>query len=65
YNWNEYSDEDKLNIQNLVLLVGLLYKMCQVNLVSKSNSKKDVNKINKSGIKEALAAKEVVISEVA
>ena len=39
--------------------------MCQVNLVSKSNSKKDVNKINKSGIKEALAAKEVVISEVA
>lgn len=33
--WTKYSPVEKMRIQNLVLLVGLLYKMCNVQLVKK------------------------------
>lgn len=32
-NWDDFSEEDKLNVENTALLVGLLHKMCQVQLV--------------------------------
>lgn len=49
--WNEYTDEDKLFVENLVLLVSLLYNLCKVQLVKNDdNQNKIVNKeeINKS-----------------
>lgn len=33
--WNKFSDSEKLTVQNTVLLVGFLYKMCSVKLVNK------------------------------
>ena len=33
--WINFSSKEKLITQNLILLVGLLYKMCQINLVNK------------------------------
>ena len=32
--------------ENTILLVGLLYKMCRVNLVCKGKSESDINEIN-------------------
>ena len=52
--WNRFSDEAKLATENTVLLVGLLYKMCQVNLVEKSESK-DISNINHEGIRQSLS----------
>lgn len=45
--WNDFSDKEKLTTENTVLLVGLLYKMCQVKLVLKNENENQQNKINK------------------
>lgn len=49
-NWNDFSEQEKQALENTILLVGLLYKMCKVNLVSKSSSQNEINTINKSEI---------------
>ena len=50
--WNDFTEQEKLLTQNSVLLVGILYKMCQVKLVKKTDneSREEVNKeeINKA-----------------
>lgn len=48
--WNEFSQEAKIATQNSVLLVGLLYNMCQVSLVKKVNNDSEMNKVNSSSI---------------
>ena len=45
-NWNNFSDREKKIMENTVLLVGLLYKICNTNLVLKSNSAKGLNEVN-------------------
>ena len=52
--WNHFSEEEKMATQNAVLLVGLLYKMCQVSLVNKSNNENEMNKVNKTAINESI-----------
>ena len=63
--WNEFSDTEKTATQNTVLLVGLLYKMCQVSLVEKAEGKKDMNRINKSEIDESIRNSEIVLEDIA
>lgn len=53
-NWNDFSQEERVATQNAVLLVGLLYKMCQVSLVNKANNENEMNTVNHSEIDEAL-----------
>ncbi len=48
--WSEFSEEEKLATENTILLVGLLYKMCQVNLVLKDKNNDDQNEVNVKGI---------------
>ena len=48
--WNEFSEQDKLAVKNTVMLVGLLYEMCKLNLVNKASNENEMNTINKSGI---------------
>lgn len=51
-NWHNLSMEEQLIIENMVLIVGVLYNMCKVKLVRKSNSS-DQNIINKTEISKA------------
>ena len=44
--WEYFTDEEKLITENTVLLVSLLYKMCQVELVLQSKNENDMNTIN-------------------
>lgn len=44
--WNDFSDGEKLWTENTVLLVGLLYKMCKVQLVTKAEKEGELNTIN-------------------
>ena len=44
--WRKFTEEEKLNVKNCVLIVGLLYKMCKVNLVLKPQSETDINTVN-------------------
>ena len=52
--WNYFSDEEKLITENTILLVGLLYNMCKVELVLKSNSEDELNRINKVKVDETI-----------
>ena len=51
-NWQNLSSEEQLVIENMVLIVGVLYNMCKVQLVQKSNSSEQ-NVINKTEINKA------------
>ena len=44
--WCDFTGEEKAVVHNTVLLVGLLYKMCQVTLVNKTEDSKGVNSVN-------------------
>lgn len=45
-NWHDLSDEEKLCVQNTVMLVGVLFNMCKVKLVIPATRKDDLNSIN-------------------
>ena len=51
-NWQNLSSKEQLVIENMVLIVGVLYNMCKVQLVQKSNSSEQ-NVINKTEINKA------------
>lgn len=50
--WNELSTEERLVIENMVMIVGVLYNMCKVQFVLKSG-RADHNIINKIEISKA------------
>ncbi len=62
--WNLFSDDEKLATQNLVLLVGLLYKMCQVSLVKKANSFNDDKVVNTEGVSDSIHEARTVLSAI-
>ena len=53
-NWNEYSDTEKKLTENTVLLVGLLYNMCKVQLVRQTMSKTATNEVNEKEINKSI-----------
>lgn len=61
--WNEFSEQEKIATQNTVLLVGLLYKMCQVNLVNKAENKDEINTINKAAVEESMNNAKIILQE--
>lgn len=63
YDWIEFTEEEKTATQNTVLLVGLLYKMCQVSLVKKAQGETELNSINRRDVKLSLDESERVIEQ--
>ncbi|MCM1387104.1 MAG: hypothetical protein NC231_07240 [Bacillus sp. (in: Bacteria)] len=63
--WNEFSEKEKLATQNSVLLVGLLYRMCKVNLVEKAENDEEMNKINTREIDKSIADSKEVLDNLA
>lgn len=53
--WNQFNERERIITQNIVLLVGLLYKMCQVHLVKKSNDETDINEVNTLDINKSIS----------
>ena len=62
--WHDFTNEEKLTTENLVLSVGLLYQMCKVQLVFNSNKKDELNKINYSGINKSISDANNFISKI-
>ena len=52
--WNNFTSEEKKLTENTVLLVGLLYNMCKVELVLKANRDGDLNIINNKVIETSI-----------
>lgn len=62
--WNDFTEEEKINLQNTVLLVGLLYKMCQVKLVNKAKNDNEINTVNTKIVDETLNESENVMTNL-
>lgn len=62
--WNAFTAKEKLALENTVLLVGLLYKMCQVNLVIKAKDTDDINKINKKAVDQTMVDADKVLESI-
>jgi hypothetical protein len=63
--WNEFSDIEKRTVENTYMLVAVLYKMCKVQLVLKSDNENDTNKVNVAEIDSAKRDAETVLAQVA
>ena len=62
--WNMFDEREKMQVQNAVLLVQLLYKMCQVSLVNKANED-GMNSVNQKEINNTIDSAEEVMRKVA
>lgn len=60
YDWSNFSDEEKLIIENTILYVGLLYNMCKVQLVKKTNE--ELGEVNEEEIKKVVTSVGVYLS---
>ena len=60
--WNEFSESEKIATQNSVLLVGLLYRMCKISLVIKSEEENQLNTINKTEVETSIQNSEQVLA---
>lgn len=52
--WNNFSLEQRLTVDNTSLLVGILYNMCKVNIVTKSETESERQSINRADIEQTL-----------
>lgn len=52
--WQEFTLEEKRDTQNTVLLVGILYKMCNAKLVLKAEQEDSLNIVNREDISNAV-----------
>lgn len=55
-NWESLSLKQQQTVEALVLLVGVLYEMCKVQLVKKSENPNGLNKINHIAINRTVSA---------
>ncbi|RHK01536.1 hypothetical protein DW089_06725 [Acidaminococcus sp. AM05-11] len=62
-NWQQYTPDQKLLVENTVLLVGLLYSMCKVQLVLKSQDEDEPNTINTTAIKKSIHDSKKVLAD--
>ena len=63
-NWEEFTEEERKITEETVLLVNLLYRMCKVNLVNKSDDKNEMNTLNKSEITEVMTQADMIINDL-
>ena len=63
--WHAFSQEEKIATENSVLLIGLLYKMCQVSLVNKAKYQNDFNSVYISEINESISNADNVMKSLA
>ncbi len=61
--WSEFTEKEKKLTENTVLLVGLLYKMCKVQLVIKE-SDSGLNKVNAIYVKKAISDSNKIMKEL-
>lgn len=62
--YTRFSESDDLLMTNLELLVGLLYDMCRVNLVIKTNDKNGINKVNTGKVDSSINKADEVLLNV-
>lgn len=62
--WDYFTEKEKRLTENTVLLVGLLYNMCKLELVLKGDGKDDINEVNVKGAQKLANDASVVLDEI-
>jgi hypothetical protein len=62
--WSEFTDQEKQLTENTVLLVGLLYKMCNVSLVLKDQDGDGLNSVNKEEVENVVKDANKIYNEI-
>lgn len=62
--WRDLNSNEQMCVQNTVLLVGLLYKMCKIKLVKNYESASTLNEVNKIEVNKAISDCNAVLREV-
>ncbi|MBR1714115.1 MAG: hypothetical protein IJ717_04130 [Treponema sp.] len=63
--YNNFKDVQKQALENTVLLVGLLYNMCKVQIVKESTNESEMNEINEKDINKELENANRVLTKTA
>ena len=63
--WLDYKPQEKLLVQNTVLLVGLLYKMCKLQLVIPATEEGKLNSVDSYGAANCRRDAKMVLRKVA
>lgn len=64
YDWNAFSKEEQLFLENTIRVIGILFSMCKIQVVSQSNEVLDMSCINKKEINEMSKKVNVIVKEV-
>lgn len=60
-NWKAFTRKERLVTENTVLLVGLLYSMCKVELVLQSEKQDGINTINRNAIEHSINKAKIIL----
>lgn len=63
-NWLSFSANEKLTVETTVLLVGLLYNLGKVKIVSQSSNKNELNKINEFEVNLEIQKAELTLRSI-
>ncbi len=61
--WEDFTEKEKLATENVILLAGLMYTMCQVKLVLKQGAD-EINKVNKDAVDDVIGDANVVLNDI-
>ena len=61
--WDDFTDKEKKATENAVMLVGLMYTMCQVKLVLKQGDN-ELNKVNNDAVEDVIEDADVVLGDI-
>jgi len=64
YNWSDFTEREKMMVQNLVLIVGMLNRMCKVNLVIKNEDGEGLNSVNHKDIDETIKDADAIFDNI-
>ena len=60
--WNFFTADEQKTLENTILLVGILFRMCKVQLVLKSEDEEGINEINYEDVAQAKVEANAVLS---
>ena len=63
HDWNTFNEDERQLTENTVLLVGLLYNMCKIEIVVKGENETDTNKINKTAVETSIYNANIILSD--
>ncbi len=63
--WKRYNNQEKYTVENTVLLVQLLYKMCKVQFVNQAKKEGEIGTINTNDIDDAKKSAQIFLDKAA